>query len=394
MITVDPRFDRKRQLANAMIGRGLNVKPPQQGNMHWTQNLASALSSMYGARMLRNAEQEEADYKQSARDTIASALNPDPVQVGEAHGPTQTPKTSRYDHLVSTLAGNPATAETALDLQMQNELAKVKSGGIGQYNPRDYTTDSFARFSETKNPRDLVRYQPYKNVTIGDVPHTFNPVTGQYEPQSTPEKVGESAATVKALEGEGQTTGKGIAEQNLAQYETVLAAEGNIGKVNDLIDHLNSSDAITGLGADLRKNIERTKALIGSDVAAGKVSDTEILDAMMGADVFGMIKALGVGARGLDTPAEREFMRSVLTGTIQLNKDTLVKMAEIRRSVSERAIQKWNERTESGELDNFYKHSGVKKRKFGKSGEPKKPGNIPDDLWNEMTDEEKAAFNG
>lgn len=38
----------------------------------------------------------------------------------------------------------------------------------------------------------------------------------------------------------------------------------------------------------------------------------------MGADVFAMLKPLGIGARGLDTPAERKFLQEVLTGKIGL----------------------------------------------------------------------------
>ena len=138
------------------------------------------------------------------------------------------------------------------------------------------------------------------------------------------------------------------------------------------INQIENSDAITGMGANVLKNIERAKALIGDKVASGKASETEILDAMMGSEVFPMIKSLGVGARGLDTPAEREFMRAVLTGSITLQKSTLLRMAEIRKNIAQRAIDRWNDRTDSGELNDWYKATKVRKRTLGiqeKSGE-------------------------
>jgi hypothetical protein len=86
---------------------------------------------------------------------------------------------------------------------------------------------------------------------------------------------------------------------------------------------------------------------------------------MMGSEVFPMIKALGIGARGMDTPAERDFMRKVLTGEISLNKGTLVEMARMRKRVAERAIDRWNKRVDKGELDKFFEASGVAKERIG-----------------------------
>jgi hypothetical protein len=90
---------------------------------------------------------------------------------------------------------------------------------------------------------------------------------------------------------------------------------------------------------------------------------------MMGSEVFPMIKALGIGARGMDTPAERDFMRKVLTGEISLNKGTLVEMARMRKRVAERAIDRWNKRVDKGELDKFFEASGVVKERIGRPQE-------------------------
>ena len=169
-----------------------------------------------------------------------------------------------------------------------------------------------------------------------------------------------------------ETASTEIQKYNQTQYDTAIAAEDNISKINELINQIENSDAITGMGANVLKNIERAKALIGDKVASGKASETEILDAMMGSEVFPMIKSLGVGARGLDTPAEREFMRAVLTGSITLQKSTLLRMAEIRKNIAQRAIDRWNDRTDSGELNDWYKATKVRKRTLGiqeKSGE-------------------------
>ena len=156
------------------------------------------------------------------------------------------------------------------------------------------------------------------------------------------------------------------AEADVAQHETAIAAQDSIAKMDQLLTHLKTSEAITGMGAEVFKGIERMKVLVADSERAGRrVSDTELLDAMMGSDIFPMIKALGIGARGLDTPAEREFLRQVMSGTIPMNKQTLVKMTELRKDIAERAITRWDRRVDAGELDRYFTATGRTKERLG-----------------------------
>jgi hypothetical protein len=104
--------------------------------------------------------------------------------------------------------------------------------------------------------------------------------------------------------------------------------------------------------------------MLGSRKAAGEVFKTEYLDALMGSEVFPLIKELGIGARGLDTPAEREFLRKVMTGDIVLNKQTLLKMARDRKAATLRNIERYNQKVESGALDTFFQVTKIPKRKI------------------------------
>ena len=83
---------------------------------------------------------------------------------------------------------------------------------------------------------------------------------------------------------------------------------------------------------------------------------------MLGSQVFTLLPTLGIGAKGMDTPAERQFMVAVLTGDISLNKDTLLEMANIRRNLEIRGIQKYNDLVTSGELDPFFAARNRKKK--------------------------------
>lgn len=145
------------------------------------------------------------------------------------------------------------------------------------------------------------------------------------------------------------------AEQDVETVNTANKAKNNISKIDMTLNQLQNTDAITGFGADIQKNVNRFKAKVLKDAKAGKqVADTEILDAFLGSDVFPQIGALGIGAKGLDTPAEREFLRQVMTGTISMDKNALIKMTQIRRDIEKRAIDRYNSAVESGELNDYF----------------------------------------
>jgi hypothetical protein len=152
------------------------------------------------------------------------------------------------------------------------------------------------------------------------------------------------------------------AKSDIAQVKSAQKAIDSVEKLNRVISLTISGKPITGLLAETRKNIARIKALLGDTTADKKVVDTEILDAMLGSDVFEMISLLGIGARGLDTPAERDYLRSVMTGTIDLNENTLRKMTAIRRNIAKRAVERFNEVVTAGDLDDFFKSSKKAKK--------------------------------
>jgi hypothetical protein len=152
------------------------------------------------------------------------------------------------------------------------------------------------------------------------------------------------------------------------QFQTASAGEAaadNLIKINETLNELRTGEAFTGTFADLQTNIAKAQAKFADDKKAGKrVTDTEYLDALLGSDVFPMISSLGIGARGLDTVAEREFLRKVMTGSVALERDTLIKLTETRKNIAERAVKKYNEKVASGELDKYFKIKGVQPKQL------------------------------
>ena len=176
----------------------------------------------------------------------------------------------------------------------------------------------------------------------------------------------QSVVNVLPAESEQQKGyGKFGVEQNTAIFTSGQSAVKNIGKINETLKLIEEGSPTTGLGADIINNINRTKLVFSNSKKDIKnVSDTELLNSLLGADVFPQIGALGIGARGLDTPAEREFLREVMTGTISMNKDTLIRLTSLRKKYEEKSLDQYNKAVEEGQLDDLFKFSGLPKRKL------------------------------
>ena len=180
-------------------------------------------------------------------------------------------------------------------------------------------------------------------------------------PRFNPKPVAE--VNIKAETKYAEEVGKKAATRDFGQHEAAESAVDNIEKLQLVSKQIKEGDIRTGMGAELLLNVDRFKQFVlESEERGKKISDTELIDALLGSDVFPMIKSLGIGARGLDTPAERDFLIKVMTGKITMNKATLERMTDIRLNIAKRSVEKWNKRVESGELDEYFKMTKSKKQ--------------------------------
>jgi hypothetical protein len=169
-----------------------------------------------------------------------------------------------------------------------------------------------------------------------------------------------TVTTTNVAENEfAKVAGKDNAERLINTINKAEAAGPNLDKMKEIRQLIETGDLRTGIAAEALLVLDRTKAKLLSDPRAKeRVADTEYLDALLGSDVFPQIAALGIGARGLDTPAEREFLRQVITGTISLDRETLKRMTDFRIKSAERAVEDYNKKLDSGEFNQYQKVTG------------------------------------
>jgi hypothetical protein len=294
---------------------------------------------------------------------VAPITSAGPVPMGAAPAPAAVPSVVAQTNVLADQVA-PQAAPTpnvnALNPNAQQpQLVQQISQLIRLGTPKALqAADALVKEYNILNPAGKIEQDANGNlITVNERTRRAEPVIG---PDGKPVKG--SSPYESAFTG---AVGKLQADRNEKVVTAAQSASANIQKIDSAIELLKTGDTTTGLGAELRTNIDRARALFAGDIKAGKkVADTQILDALLGSDVFSMIQSLGIGARGLDTPAERDYLRQVMTGTIQMDNKALVRLSEIRRNIEVRAIEKYNTQLEKGELNKFFETQGIKPEKI------------------------------
>jgi hypothetical protein len=166
-------------------------------------------------------------------------------------------------------------------------------------------------------------------------------------------------AQARAENAYSAQVGKDIATRDISTIDAASAVAQTLPKMYETRQLIETGNLNTGILADYQQVIDRARTKFNNDKRAGKrVTDTEYLNSLLGSDVFPQISALGIGARGLDTPAEREFLRQVITGTIQMDRETLKRMTDFRIRSAERSVEDYNRRLNAGEFEQFKRTTG------------------------------------
>jgi hypothetical protein len=138
-------------------------------------------------------------------------------------------------------------------------------------------------------------------------------------------------------------------------YTGAQASVGNLMKLDQALGIIEKGDINTGLGSDIASNFNRFKAkFLGDERAGSIVAQNEYVNSLLGSDVFTAIGALGIGARGLDTPAERDFLIEVMTGSRKLDAEALKAMTQFRKIREIKMMEMYNSAVESGAMDEYF----------------------------------------
>lgn len=107
------------------------------------------------------------------------------------------------------------------------------NGKIGQYNPGDYTPESWAKFISSRDPSALQRYESQQVVDIGGVKYLVDRSTNQRTPITNIGEVSGNQATIKTAVAQAEQDVKGATEPKI-QAEVAKARQLATDEANKL----------------------------------------------------------------------------------------------------------------------------------------------------------------
>jgi hypothetical protein len=148
----------------------------------------------------------------------------------------------------------------------------------------------------------------------------------------------------------GTVLGKGVGEDLLKTRLAAQTANENLPKMYTALNILKTQPITTGLGYQFYDIINQIRSQYLSDKEAGvEVTNSQYLDSLVGGDVFNAIADLGIGARGIDTPKEKDFLLEVITGKRSLSEKALIAITEMRIENTEKSVKKFNDYLSKGD---------------------------------------------
>ena len=131
-----------------------------------------------------------------------------------------------------------------------------------------------------------------------------------------------------------------------------------IHAMQDILDRADEGEIRTGIFEPLQSQVSRIAAGLGLG-SGDQAASMQLLQSYMGGDVFPLIRALGIGARGMDTPEERKFLQASFVGEVTMEVSTLQAITQRRLDILLEALDTYNLRagtlTEDGQNSMYFK---------------------------------------
>ena len=214
-----------------------------------------------------------------------------------------------------------------------------------------------------REQKNNVSYQVVGDRKLMYVTDTAGKIVDKIDLGSAP-AVASTTVTMPAMEKAsdvalGNVIGTGVGERMQSIITGAEKAEKNLPKMYTALNIMKTKDINTGIGASFFNIVNKVRQQYLNDKAAGNVvQNNEYLDSLVGGDVFNAISDLGIGARGIDTPAEKDFLLEVVTGKRSLNKEALIDITEMRIKNTEDNVIKFNTALKNGDLKKWEQAQG------------------------------------
>jgi hypothetical protein len=195
-----------------------------------------------------------------------------------------------------------------------------------------------------KTPKGAAPQGDTTNKRDYDAAYPKNDYPGGYGKWLTDQKkAGGTQLTVnnKGASALADTLGGERAKSISALHEAAQTAPQTIERA-ERVKELLKTEPYTGDLAEWKLRIGKKAKALGFDYAGDDLSNTEMLARELGQNVLDSVKSSGLaGSQGL-TEGERKFLLQIVGGTIELDENTLPRVAELNQKMARKTMERWN----------------------------------------------------
>lgn len=237
-----------------------------------------------------------------------------------------------------------------------------KDTPFGKIDPKDYTGESIARFSKSRDFADLVPvrkneiapngqvYNPYgiqPGTVFADPNKPFSvgpngPVPNTAFQQFEVRKAGAGAPRVNVNTDKSYfgNIAEGLAKNDVALIEAARSAPDRIASSQRVREVL-TKNPITGTGAEARLSLNKALATAGL-IDGTNVANTEVLASTLASQTLDAIKTSGLGGGQGFTDKDRQFLERAKSGNIEMTPQALAQIADLNERAARSAIKRGN----------------------------------------------------
>jgi hypothetical protein len=142
-----------------------------------------------------------------------------------------------------------------------------------------------------------------------------------------------------------------VAEGLYNEYKTANSAVQQFESINNQISMIDKGNLNVGFTGEISQGIDKLRSIFGDKQAAERVSNTEIIESVLGRDLMSAINTAGLTTRSFDTPAEMKNLRAAFVGGTTLTPQAIKTIAIFRRGVVQTLVNDYNQKVENGVYD-------------------------------------------
>lgn len=188
-----------------------------------------------------------------------------------------------------------------------------------------------------------------------------------------------------------------VSKQDTELFKAAKAAPKAIKTATRVSELLGSKELITGAGANIRLQLAKWLDL-GGATEKEKIANTEVLVSSLAEQTLKMFQSSGLGARGMDTPAEREFLQQASVGNISYDAASLKRLATLAQVAAQGTIDDWNVRAKDIP-ESALKGAGLSREAIRAETQTQSkgtvgaaPAGVDPNVWKYMTPEERNLW--